>query len=328
MPHPADVQFIKEGDVTLRYIGRRLLIGVLLILCVSFLVFSMLYLMPGDPITLMAGELANQDKIAELSEAYGLNRPLLVQYADWLRGIVMEQDFGISFKYKLPVWDLVSVRIPISLKLTVITAAIQYLIAVPLGLLCAYKKDSFFDRFTVNTTLFMTSVPTFWISVLLMLVFAVKLQWLPLSGFDTWKHYVLPITAGVIGGIASTLRLTKSEAIDALNEKYVATAYAKGLSKREVMVRHVLRNSLIIICVQISQSLPWLISGYIIIERIFGIAGMGALMINSIIYQDFNVVQCIIFLISIMTVICNILADIVLGVLDPRIRISTGGGDK
>lgn len=312
----------------MRYIGRRLLIGLLLILCVSFLVFSMLYMMPGDPVTLMAGELADQDKLAEISEEYGLNRPLIVQYADWLRGIVMEHDFGISFKYKLPVWDLVKVRIPISLRLTIITAIIQYMIAVPLGLLCAYKKDTFFDRFTVNTSLVMLSIPSFWIAVILMLIFAVKLQWLPISGFDSWKNYVLPITAGVLGGIATTLRLTKSEALDALGEKYVATAYAKGLSKRTVMYKHVLRNSLIIICVQISQSIPWLISGFIILEKIFCIPGMGSLMISSIILQDFNVVQCLIFLISILTVICNIIADIVLGLLDPRIRISTGGGDK
>jgi len=312
----------------LRYIGKKLLLGIVLIICVSFLVFSMIFMMPGDPVTLMAGELANQDKIAETVEKYGLNRPLLVQYFDWWKKIVTKQDFGISFKYKLPVWDLVKVRIPVSLKLTAITMVVQYLIAVPLGLLCAYKKDSIFDKITVNLTLIMTSVPSFWIAVLLMLLFAVKLKWLPLGGFESWKHYVLPITAGVLGGIASTLRLTKSEAIDALNDKYVSTAYAKGLSKHDVLIKHVLRNSMIIICVQISQSLPWLLSGFIILEKIFVIPGMGGLMISSIVYQDFNVVQCIILIISVLTVICNIIADIVLGLLDPRIRISTGGGDK
>lgn len=316
------------GDDVLRYIGKKLLLGIVLIICVSFLVFSMIFMMPGDPVTLMAGELANQDKIAETVEKYGLNRPLLVQYFDWWKKIVTKQDFGISFKYKLPVWDLVKVRIPVSLKLTAITMVVQYLIAVPLGLLCAYKKDSIFDKITVNLTLIMTAVPSFWIAVLLMLLFAVKLKWLPLGGFESWKHYVLPITAGVLGGIASTLRLTKSEAIDALNDKYVSTAYAKGLAKHDVLIKHVLRNSMIIICVQISQSLPWLLSGFIILEKIFVIPGMGGLMISSIVYQDFNVVQCIILIISVLTVICNIIADIVLGLLDPRIRISTGGGDK
>lgn len=312
----------------MQYVIKRVLIGLVLVICVSFLVFGMLYMMPGDPVTLMAGELANQDKIAEIAEQYGLNRPLLVQYWDWIKGIITEQDFGISFKFKTPVWDLVKVRIPISLKLTVITMLIEYAIAVPLGLMCAFKKDTLLDRVTVNTTLVMTAVPSFWIAVLLILLFAVKLQWLPVSGYSSWKNFVLPIAAGVLGGLASTIRMTKSEALEVLREKYVTTAYAKGLRQNTVLIRHVLRNALIVICVQLFMSIPWLISGYIILEKIFGIPGMGNLMITSIIYQDFNVVQCIIFIITILTVICNILSDIVLGILDPRIRISTGGGDK
>ncbi len=311
----------------MRYIGKRLLIGLFLVLCVSFLVFSMLYMMPGDPINLMAGEAAKPEKLAELKEAYGLNRPLLVQYADWLWKIISRQDFGISFKYKISVWELVRVRIPISLRLTFITMLIQYLVAVPLGLLCAFKKDTLLDRTAVNTTLLLTSLPSFWLAALLMLIFAVNLKVLPLSGFTSWKHYVLPVASGVIGGLASTVRLTKSEALEVLHERYVDTAYAKGLAERAVLFRHVLRNSLIVICVQVFQSLPWLISGYIIIETMFAIPGMGSLMISSIIYQDFNVVQCIILIISVLTVLCNILSDIVLGLLDPRIRISTGGGD-
>lgn len=312
----------------MRYIVKRLLIGVALVLCVSFLVFSMLYLMPGSPVMLMAGEGASVERLEEIEKEYGLDRPLLVQYVDWLGNVLLRRNFGISFKYKLPVWDLVSKRIPVSLRLSVITAILQYGLAIPLGLLCAYKKDSVFDRLTVTISLFLTSIPSFWISVLLMLLFAVKLKWLPMTELKTWKHYVLPVTAGVLSGLASTIRLTKSEALDVLREKYVVTAYAKGLSEKPVRLRHVLRNSLIIICVQIFQSLPWLISGYIIIEKIFVIPGMGGLMINSIIYQDFNVVQCLIFIISVLTVICNIAADIMLGLLDPRIRISTGGGDK
>ena len=312
----------------MKYVLKRLLIGVVLVLCVSFLVFSMLYLMPGDPVLLMAGEGASLEKLNEIRAEYGLDKPLLEQYAKWITDVFLHQDFGISFKYRKPVWELVRERIPVSLRLSVVTAIIQYAIAIPLGLLCAYKKDTAFDRLTVGATLVMTSLPSFWIAVLLMLAFAVKWPILPLSGFTSWKHYVLPITAGVLGGLASTIRLTKSEALDALTQKYVTTAYAKGLTPRAVRYKHVLRNSLIIICVQVSQSLPWLISGYIILENIFVIPGMGGLLISSIIYQDFNIVQCIIFVISILTVICNIFADVVLGLLDPRIRISTGGGDK
>lgn len=310
------------------YIIKRLGVGVLLLLCVSFIVFGMLYLMPGDPVTLMAGPLVKVENLEGLRIQYGLDRPLLVQYFDWMRKIIFEGDFGISYKYRIAVGSLLKNAIPISLKLTVTTMLISNLIALPLGLLCAYKKDTLFDRLTVNTTLILTAIPSFWLAVILMLVFAVNLKWFPVSGFESWKNYVLPVATGVIGGLASTIRLTKSEALEVLREKYVTTAYAKGLDRNTVLAKHVLRNSLIVITVNLFMSLPWLISGYIIIERIFGIPGMGSLMIDAIIKQDFNVVQACILIITVLTIICNILSDIVLGLLDPRIRISVTGGDK
>jgi len=310
------------------YIIKRLGVGVLLLFFVSFLVFSMLYLMPGDPVTLMAGPLVKAENLEGLRHEYGLDRPLLVQYGDWMSGIIFHGDFGISYKYRIDVWSLIKNCLPISLMLTVTTLIISTIVAIPLGLMCAFKKDSWFDRITVNTSLIFTAIPSFWLAVILMLVFAVKLKWLPLSGYESWKNYVLPITTGVIGGLASTIRLTKSEAMDVLREKFVTTAYAKGLDNKTVLIRHVLRNSLIVITVNIFMSLPWLVSGYIIIEKIFGIPGMGNLMINSIIQQDFNVVQACILIITVLTIICNILSDIVLGILDPRIRISVTGGDK
>jgi peptide/nickel transport system permease protein len=284
--------------------------------------------MPGDPVTLMAGPLVKIENLEGLRHEYGLDRPLLVQYFSWISGIISRGDFGISYKYRIDVWSLIKKSIPISLKLTLTTLLISTIIAIPLGLMCAYKKDSIFDRITVNTSLIFTAIPSFWLAVLLILVFAVQLKWFPLSGYESWKNYVLPIATGVIGGLASTIRLTKSEALDVLREKYVITAYAKGLDNKTVLTRHVLRNSLIVITVNMFMSLPWLISGYIIIEKIFGIPGMGNLMITSIIQQDFNVVQACILIITVLTIICNILSDIVLGILDPRIRISVTGGDK
>lgn len=310
------------------YILKRLGVGLLLLLCVSFLVFSMMYMMPGDPVTLMAGPLAKAENLEGLRHEYGLDRPLLVQYADWMKKMIFEGDFGISYKYRIDVASLLKKAIPISLKLTVTTLVIAELIAVPLGLMCAFKKDTLFDRITVNTTLILTAIPSFWLAVVLMMVFAVKLQWFPLSGFESWRNYVLPVVTGVIGGLAGTIRLTKSEALEVLREKYVTTAYAKGLDQKTVLTKHVLRNSLIVITVNLFMSFPWLISGYIIIERIFGIPGMGSLLVNSIIYQDFNVVQAIIMIVTVLTIICNILSDIVLGMLDPRIRISVTGGEK
>lgn len=309
------------------YIVKRLLIGVLLLITVSILVFCMLYWMPGDPVLMMAGQLAKSSDLAGLRHQYGLDRPMIVQYFSWVDNM-LHGDFGISYKYRLPVWSLLKSRIPISLNLTVISMIVEYIIAVPLGLLCAFKKNSLFDKITVNVSLVMVAIPSFWLAVLLILVFGVKLEWLPISGYEDWTNYILPIVTGALGGVAVTLRLVKSEAIDALHEKYVITAYAKGVSERNVLVKHVLRNSLIVVTVNVFMSIPWLISGFIVIEKIFGIPGMGNLMIESIVKQDFNVIQAIIMIITLLTVVCNILSDIVLGLLDPRIRISVTGGDN
>ena len=311
-----------------KYILKKIGLGIVLIFCVSFLVFSMLYMMPGDPVTIMAGQLAKKENLESLRHELGMDRPFIIQYFDWLKNVVLHHDFGLSYKYRIDAWSLIETRIPISLKLTFTTLVIETIIAVPLGLYCAYKKDSILEKITVGTTLVFSAVPSFWFAVILMLVFSVKLHWLPLSGYESWQNYVLPIVTGVIGGLASTLRLTKSECLDVMRERYVTTAYAKGLSKRTVMVKHILRNSLIVVVVNLFLSFPWLISGYIVIEKIFGIPGMGNLLVNSIVEQDFNVIQAIVLQITVMTVICNILSDIVLGCLDPRIRISVTGGDK
>ena len=311
-----------------KYILKKIGLGIVLIFCVSFLVFSMLYMMPGDPVTIMAGQLAKKENLESLRHELGMDRPFIIQYFDWLKNVVLHHDFGLSYKYRIDAWSLIETRIPISLKLTFTTLVIETIIAVPLGLYCAYKKDSILEKITVGTTLVFSAVPSFWFAVILMLVFSVKLHWLPLSGYESWQNYVLPIVTGVIGGLASTIRLTKSECLDVMRERYVTTAYAKGLSKRTVMVKHILRNSLIVVVVNLFLSFPWLISGYIVIEKIFGIPGMGNLLVNSIVEQDFNVIQAIVLQITVMTVICNILSDIVLGCLDPRIRISVTGGDK
>ena len=204
----------------------------------------------------------------------------------------------------------------------------ELLLAIPLGLLCAIKKDRFFDRFTVNFSLFLTAIPSFWLGALFIIFFSVNLKLLPISGYSTPAHFILPIATTVLGGMGATLRVTRSEVLDVMNEKYVTTAFAKGLPKRTVMVKHVLRNALILITTLVFMSIPWLISGAVIIEKIFGLPGMGNLLLNSIIVQDMPVVQAVLLLITILTVICNLISDIIMGILDPRIRLSLSGGDN
>lgn len=298
-----------------------------LVICVSFLVFSLMYMMPGDPVDMVVDRKVSLERKAEIAHEMGYDQPFFTQYKNWVKG-VLHGDFGRSTRYKSDVWDLMGARIPYSLKLCGWSLVIELIVALPLGLLCAMKKDGFFDRFTVNFSLLMTAVPAFWLGALFILLFSVKLGWLPISGYSGVKNYILPVATTVLSGMGGTLRITKTEVLEVFNEKYVTTAYAKGLPKRTVMIKHVLRNALVLVTTLVFMSIPWLISGAVVIEKIFGLPGMGNLLLNSIIVQDMPVVQAVLLLIAILTVICNLISDIVMGILDPRIRVSLSGGDN
>lgn len=309
------------------YIIKKLGLGVLLVIVVSFLTFCLMYMMPGDPIDIIVDRKVSPERKAELAHELGYDKPLITQYFDWSNKII-HGDFGNSVRYKSKVTDLMSSRIPYSLRLCVWSMFWELMIAIPLGLLCAIKKDKFFDRFTVNGSLLLTAIPSFWLGAIFIIFFGVTLKILPISGYATPAHFILPIATTVLGGMGSTLRVTRSEVLDVLNEKYVTTAYAKGLPKKTVMIKHVLRNALILITTLVFMSIPWLISGAVIIEKIFGLPGMGNLLLNSIIVQDMPVVQAVLLIITILTVVCNLLSDIIMGILDPRIRLSLSGGDN
>ena len=295
--------------------------GLLLVVCVSFLVFSLMYMMPGDPIDMVVDRKVSEERKEEIAHEMGYDQPFLTQYKNWVSE-VMHGDFGTSTRYKSDVWDLMGERIPYSLTLCVWSLILELVIALPLGLLCAMKKDGLFDRFTVNLSLLLTAVPSFWLGALFILFFAVQLNLLPISGYSSPENYILPVATTVLAGMGGTLRITKTEVLEVFNEKYVTTAYAKGLPKKTVMIKHVLRNALILVTTLVFMSIPWLISGAVVIEKIFGLPGMGNLLLNSIIVQDIPVVQAVLFLIAILTVVCNLLSDIVMGLLDPRIRLS------
>lgn len=299
----------------------------LLVIAVSFLVFCLMYMLPGDPVDMVVDRKVSAERKAEIAHELGYDQPFMTQYFNWAKN-ALHGDFGTSIRYKSAVWDLMKARIPYSLKLCGISLVLELVIALPLGLLCAIKKDGFFDRFTVNFSLFLTAIPSFWLGALMILILAVQLKLVPISGYEHWQNYIMPVLTMVLGGVGGTLRITKTEVLDVINEKYVTTAYAKGLPKRTVMIKHVLRNSLILVTTLVFMSIPWLISGAVITERIFGFPGMGNLLLNSIIVQDITVVQAVLLLIAILTVICNLISDILMGILDPRIRLSLAGGDN
>ena len=303
----------------LKFALKRIAMGLLLIFTVSVLVFLLVHLMPGDPVDILSGPRVPQSKKDEIRIKYGLDKSLAEQYGIWV-GNILHGDFGASIASKQNVGETLRQRIPLTLKITGMALLVELLLALSLGLICALKKDSVFDRIMMALSGILQSIPGFWVAMALVLLFSVTLKWLPLNGYERPENFVLPIASIVIGGMTGLVRLTKSEVLEVCREKYVQTAYAKVLSHRAVMVKHVLRNSLITIVVVTLMDLPWLISGSIIIENIFMIPGMGNYLTKAIGQQDFPVVQACVLIIAVLTVVCNLLSDIVTAQLDPRIR--------
>lgn len=308
----------------LNFILKRIGQGIWLVFVISILIFMLLHMMPGDPIDMISGEKVTEEQKDIIRVKYGLDKPLYEQYGMWLLNVT-KGDFGQSIKTKQSVNEMLIDKIPLTLKIVGLALALEFLIAVPLGLLAAHKKDTYIDKGLVIMTTIMGAIPIFWLAILFILIFSVKLKILPMSGISDYKSYILPVAAITLNALTGTLRLTRSEVLEIYREKYILTAYAKGLKTRAVLFKHVLRNALIPVVVMFFLYLPWLIGGSVIIENIFSIPGMGRLLWTAISTQDFPVVQACIFIISVLTVMSNIAGDIITGILDPRVRNALGG---
>lgn len=309
------------------YMVRRLAQGVLLIFVVTILIFSLMLLMPGDPVSLVSSNKMSEEKIQELRVKWNLDKPVHMQYFIWLKNF-MQGDFGTSIRTKQSVNMMISDRIMYSVKLMGAATIFQFAIAIPMGLIAAYKRDTFIDKGLVIITSILNAIPVFWGAIILILIFGVRLHVLPMSGYDGPLSLVLPVTAIVLNGLSGMMRLTRSEVMEVFREKYIATGYAKGLGNKRVLFKHVLRNALIPVSVMFFLSIPWMIGGQVIIENIFAIPGMGSLLWRGIATQDFPIVQACIFIIAILTVLCNMVGDLMTGFLDPRIRVELKGGAK
>jgi ABC-type dipeptide/oligopeptide/nickel transport system permease component len=306
------------------YTVRRLLQGVLVVFAVTIVLFIILQMMPGDAISLISDPRMAEEKKAELRAEWGLDKPLPVQYVFWIKK-ALQGDFGTSIVTRQNVIKVIREKLPYTFMLAGLSLILQFIIAVPLGLISAVKRGSLLDRAIVSTTIILWSTPRFWLGILLIMIFSIKLQLLPISGFYGPKSLILPLMTMTLPYLAQILRLTRSEVLDVLQEKMVVTAYAKGLRGRTVIIRHVLRNALIPTTIMFFLSLPWILGGAVVIESVFAWPGMGRLLWTSIIDQDFPVVQGIIFLIAILTVVSNTIGDVIAAYLDPRIRLGIEG---
>jgi peptide/nickel transport system permease protein len=304
----------------LRYLIRRLLLTIPVLLGVATLVFALIHFIPGDPAQAMLGEGAAPEDVAQLRARLGLDRPLAVQYASFLQGLV-RGDLGVSLRNNQPVTQQILERMPATAELAFASMTVAVLFAVPLGIIAAVWRGTGVDFGAMTLSLVGISVPNFWLGPLLAIVFSVELGWLPVGGRGTLAHLVLPaVTLGA--ALAAILaRMTRTSLLEELREPYVLAARAKGVSRSRAVLHHAFRNSLIPIVTILGLQFGVVLTGAVITETIFAWPGIGRLLIQSISFRDYPLVQGCVLLIAVTYVGVNLLTDLTYGFLDPRIRV-------
>ena len=304
----------------LRYIVRRVLFLIPVLLGVAFCVFTLLYLTPGDPARMVLGDLATEDAVQEFRNREGLNDPFLVQFGNYVWKAVTKGDIGRSYITKRSVAQEVLAVFPATLKLSALAMLIAILVGLPCGILSAIKQYSLFDTVTMIFAMIGLSMPVFWLGLLLILLFSVHLRWLPSSGFGTFKAMILPAVSLSAQAISMVTRMTRSSMLEVIRADYIRTARAKGQKEFVVIWVHALHNALIPVVTLCGLQFGHLLAGAILTESIFAIPGIGRLMVTSIMQRNYPVVQGGVLFIAIAFSIVNLLVDLVYAYIDPRIK--------
>ncbi len=307
----------------LLYVTRRILQCFLIIFLVSIITFVIMRLLPGDPVQLLLGDgkIKMTDELrAAIHAKWGFDKPYLEQYLIWLQSLV-RGDFGESLVRRgVPVRDMILEAAPVTAFLNIVSLALAALLAIPAGIIAGVRRNSFFDYITAFFSTLGVSIPTFWISLMAIILFAVILGWVPVYGLKTWKGYILPVAILTIEQMALLARVMRGATIETLSQDYVRTARAKGLAERLVVVRHAVRNALLPVVTVLGLSIATILSGTIVIETIFALPGIGRLFIDSLGRLDYQVVQSLVVVLSALVVFANLITDLVYAIVDPRIR--------
>lgn len=302
------------------YILRRILIAILLIFTITAVVFVMLRVaVPGDPAIVLAGDRASPEMIEQIRKNLGLDRPVLEQFWVFLTKAV-QADLGRSVKFGEPVFGVIARAFPFTVLLTFLSVSVGTVLGLGVGVLTAVRHGTWVDKLSVVLVVFFYSIPTFWLGLMLILVFAVGLRVLPVQGAETWQHFILPVTTLSIGQAALIARLTRANMIETLAALYMQTARAKGISERRAIFLHALRNTLIPVVTVVGLSVGGLLGGAVITESIFGLPGVGRLSIQAILDRDYPMIQGTVLLVAIAFVFVNLVVDVLYIYIDPRIR--------
>ena len=316
-------------------ITKKILTAIPVLLIVSMVLFLLLNVMPGDAADSMAAADATAEEIAQLREDLGLNDPLYIQYFNWLRNVI-KGDFGISLLNGASVTEKIATRLPVTLELTLLAMTIAVAIALPMGVLSATKRNSIFDTIASVFSMIGVAIPHFWLAMLLVILFAVKLHVLPASGFTpidvslakNLRGMILPAFSVGLGFAATVMRQTRSNMIDVLSADYINTAKAKGMSNGVIVWKHGVRNALIPVVTVIGMQTGRLLGGAIVVESIFGLPGLGTAIVQSIFSRDYQMTMGCVMMVAIIIIAINTLVDILYVVIDPRTRSTRKGGAK
>ncbi|HBC31882.1 MAG TPA: glutathione ABC transporter permease GsiC [Clostridiales bacterium] len=303
----------------LKYIIKKLLLMIPVLLGLTIIVFLILHLAPGDPVHKVVGPNATPEVYENVKRSMGLDRPLIIQYFDYL-GNLLKGDLGSSILQHRPVADIVMERFPITIGLGVRALLLSFLIAVPVGIIAAVNRNKLLDYFAMTFALVGISMPTFWFGMLLLYFFAYKLRLFPISGYGTWKHLMLPVITMGLTDAAVIARMMRSSMLEVIGQDYIRTARAKGLKEKVVTNKHALKNALIPVITLLGMRMGWIVGGSVTLEIIFSIPGLGRTMVDSIFSRDYPVVQGSILILAASVMISNLIADILYAVVDPRIR--------
>lgn len=303
----------------LRYIGKRLLMMIPVILGISLIIFSIMNLTPGDPARLILGENATESDVEQLREEMGLNDNFFVRYFNYVKD-ALHGDFGNSYRTNIPVGEELSVRFPNTLKLSFWGMTLAVVIGIPVGIISAVKQYTIIDGVSLAVSLLLTSIPGFWLGLMLILIFALNLNLLPATGVDSWKHFIMPAVTLSANTMATIIRMTRSTMLEVIRQDYIRTARAKGASEKSVVFKHALKNALLPVITIIGINFGIQLGGAIITETVFAMPGLGTLMITSVRMKDTPMVMASILFIAFLAGIINLIVDILYTYVDPRLK--------
>jgi peptide/nickel transport system permease protein/oligopeptide transport system permease protein len=305
--------------MSVRYIIRRFILSIPQLIGITIAVFIITRILPGDPARVIAGPLASEEVVEKIRELYGLTKPLYVQYWSYMTDLI-QGDLGTSLRSHLPVIHEIMSRLPNTILLIAIGLTAASIIGVPIGIMSAVKRYSIVDYLVTSTALFGISMPVFWTGLMLILLFAVILGWLPAGGFGTPLHFILPSFTLTFFCLANIVRMTRSSMLEMLTQEYVQTARSKGIKEGKVIYKHVLRNAAKPIVTLIGLQFGGLLGGIVLTETVYAWPGIGGLMVLSIFSRDYPVLQGIVLIFALIIIVANLITDLLYVLIDPRIR--------